>query len=42
VGVTSSYAADELQVAELVVSGLDTLTLESLDTLCKDHAQGPG
>jgi beta-phosphoglucomutase len=42
VGVTSSYAADELQVAELVVSGLDTLTLESLDALCKGYAQGPG
>jgi hypothetical protein len=40
--VTSSYGAEELQVAELIVSGLDTLTLESLDTLCESHAQGPG
>jgi HAD superfamily hydrolase (TIGR01509 family) len=42
VGVTSSYGAEELQAAELIVSGLDTLTLESLDTLCESHAQGPG
>ena len=31
VGVTTSYPADELSDAELVVSGLDTLTLEMLD-----------
>ena len=37
VGVTSSYAANELQAAELIVSGLDTLTLESLDTLCETN-----
>jgi beta-phosphoglucomutase len=42
VGVTSSYGADELQAAELIVSGLDELTLESLDRLCESHAQGPG
>ena len=37
VGVTSSYAAEELQAAELIVSGLDTLTLESLDRLCNTN-----
>ena len=42
VGVTSSYGGDELQAAELIVSGLDALTLESLDRLCESHAQGPG
>ena len=41
VGVTSSYGADELP-AELIVSGLAALTLESLDRLCESHAQGPG
>ncbi|HEY6360393.1 MAG TPA: HAD family phosphatase [Vicinamibacterales bacterium] len=35
VGVTSSYAANELEEAELIVSGLDALTLESLDRLCE-------
>jgi beta-phosphoglucomutase len=34
VGVTNSYPADQLQGAELIVSGLDTLTLEDLDRLC--------
>lgn len=34
VGVTNSYPADELQGAELVVSGLDRLTLPDLDRLC--------
>ena len=34
VGVTSSYAADELSGAELVVNGLDALTLPALDELC--------
>ena len=34
VGVTNSYAAAELQTAELVVSGLDVLTLPALDRLC--------
>ena len=34
VGVTNSYPADELRGAELIVSGLDTLTLTDLDRLC--------
>jgi HAD superfamily hydrolase (TIGR01509 family) len=34
VGVTSSYSADELSSAELVVEGLGTLTLPALDKLC--------
>jgi beta-phosphoglucomutase len=34
VGVTNSYAADELPGAELVVSGLGELTLDALDALC--------
>lgn len=34
VGVTNSYPADELTEAELVVSGLQALTLEALDRLC--------
>ena len=34
VGVTNSYAADELVGAELVVDGLQALTLEALDRLC--------
>jgi beta-phosphoglucomutase len=34
VGVTNSYAADELTGAELVVAGLQGLTLEALDRLC--------
>ena len=34
VGVTNSYPAHELRDAELVVSGLDALTLEQLDHLC--------
>jgi beta-phosphoglucomutase len=34
VGVTNSYPADELTGAELVVSGLQTLTLDALDRLC--------
>ena len=42
VGVTNSYAADELPGAELIVSGLDALTLDALDTLCQRYAQGPG
>ena len=42
VGVTNSYAADELPGAELIVSGLDTLSLDALDTLCQGYAQGPG
>jgi HAD superfamily hydrolase (TIGR01509 family) len=34
VGVTNSYPAHELPEAELIVSGLDTLTLPQLDQLC--------
>jgi beta-phosphoglucomutase len=34
VGVTSSYSAEELRDAELVVAGLDELTLPALDRLC--------
>ena len=34
VGVTTSYAADELAGAELVVEGLQVLTLRALDQLC--------
>ena len=34
VGVTNSYAADELTGAELVVSGLKELTLDAIDRLC--------
>ena len=34
VGVTSSYPADELSSAELVVEGLAALTLSALDALC--------
>lgn len=34
VGVTNSYPADQLPGAELVVSGLDALTLDTLDRLC--------
>jgi beta-phosphoglucomutase len=42
VAVTNSYSADGLRPAELVVSGLDTLTLGALDSLCQGYAQGPG
>jgi beta-phosphoglucomutase len=34
VGVTNSYPADELRGAELIVSGLNRLTLPALDRLC--------
>ena len=34
VGVTNSYPADQMSLAELVVSGLDALTLEQLEELC--------
>jgi beta-phosphoglucomutase len=34
VGVTNSYPPDELGEVELVVSGLDALTLDQLDRLC--------
>jgi HAD superfamily hydrolase (TIGR01509 family) len=36
VGVTNSYPSHELGEAELVVSGLDTLTLDQLDRLCTE------
>ena len=36
VGVTTSYAADELVGAELVTGGLDTLTLDALDQLVRN------
>ena len=39
VGVTNSYSADELTGAELVVSGLQTLTIEALDRLCAAQAR---
>jgi beta-phosphoglucomutase-like phosphatase (HAD superfamily) len=39
VGVTTSYAADELRGAELVVDGLHALTLPMLDALVR---RGPG
>jgi beta-phosphoglucomutase len=34
VGVTTSYAADQLAGAELIVDGLNALTVEALDRLC--------
>ena len=34
VGVTTSYAAETLQGAELVIPGLASLDLDALDTLC--------
>jgi hypothetical protein len=37
--VTTSYAADELRGAELVVEGLHSLTLPMLDALVR---RGPG
>ena len=40
VGVTNSYPADELTGAELVVSGLQALTIEALDRLCGSGAAG--
>ncbi len=38
VGVTNSYQPHELGEVELVVSGLDTLTLDQLDRLCTSDA----
>ena len=38
VGVTNSYPAAELTGAELVVNGLQSLTLDALDRLCADYA----
>jgi beta-phosphoglucomutase len=40
VGVTSSYTADELPGAELIVSGLDALTLTALDALVVGSGAG--
>jgi beta-phosphoglucomutase len=40
VGVTNSYPADELPGAELVVSGLQALTLDALERLCATGATG--
>jgi beta-phosphoglucomutase len=37
VGVTSSYPAEELAGAELVVNGLGALTLPALDALCANE-----
>ena len=37
VGVTNSYPAAELNGAELVVDGLNVLTLATLDALCANH-----
>lgn len=34
VGVTNSYGADELVTAELIVAGLNALTIPALDQLC--------
>ena len=39
VGVTNSYEASALRGAELVVAGLDALTLEALDDLCATDAE---
>ena len=41
VGVTNSYAADELAAAELVVSGLNELTVPALDRLCAKTLSTP-
>jgi HAD superfamily hydrolase (TIGR01509 family) len=42
VGVMNSYPASELPGAELVVEGLNTLTLEMLDGLVSNPAKGSG
>jgi beta-phosphoglucomutase len=36
VGVTTSYAADRLPGAELIVDGLNTLTIPALEHLCRN------
>ncbi|MSO29372.1 MAG: HAD family phosphatase [Acidobacteria bacterium] len=41
VGVTNSYGADELVAAELVVGGLNELTLPALDRLCAKASSTP-
>jgi beta-phosphoglucomutase len=40
VGVTNSYPADELPGAELVVDGLQALSLEALERLCATSTTG--
>ena len=42
VAVTTSYAASELAGAELIADGLDTLTLEALDSLVQDQLAASG
>ena len=42
VGVTNSYPADQMSLAELVVSGLDALTLEQLEQLCSSDGRPEG
>jgi len=39
--VTTSYGAAELAAAELVVDGLNTLTISALDRLCGADLSGP-
>jgi HAD superfamily hydrolase (TIGR01509 family) len=41
VGVTNSYGADELRGAELVVGGLNELTVAALDRLCAGTLSNP-
>ena len=41
VGVTNSYGADELPGAELVVGGLNELTVAALDRLCAGTLSNP-
>ncbi len=41
VGVTNSYAAEELVAAELVVGGLNELTVPALDRLCAKNLSTP-
>ena len=41
VGVTSSYGADELPRAELIVGGLNELTVAALDRLCAGTLSNP-
>ncbi len=41
VGVTNSYGADELVAAELVVGGLNELTVPALDRLCAKTSSSP-
>ena len=41
VGVTTSYPAAELRAAELIVDGLESLTIDALDRLCGADLPGP-